>query len=178
MGTSAAIELFAGVIAVVGGNGGPCGRGAIAGTRRRRRSGGGSDGGKGFVCGPEPTADGSPLLSSKDVDGVVGGGTSRATSSLTAASATRRFRPQSGQQNLHTGTEWSMRRRGRGRQSTRVGKKVQVSPLFHGMRRKIISTMLCTIGFWNVYVLSLAACLYQRISSVRSPGFDKQPEAC
>jgi hypothetical protein len=123
----------------------PCARGAIAGGERRRGAGDDSNEGKGFVCSPETLVDDGPLLSSKDVDGVVGGGPSRATSSLTAASATRRFRPQSGQQNLHTGTEWSMRRRGRERQSTRVGKKVQVSPLFHGMRRKIISTMLCTI---------------------------------
>ena len=145
MGTPAGAELSAGAIAAGGDGGGPCGRGAIGGARRRRRAGGGPDGGKGFVFGPEPPVDGGPLLSSEDVDGVGGGGPSRATSSLTAASATRRFRPQSGQQNLHTGTEWSMRRRGRGKQSTRVGKKVQVPRLFHGMRRKIISTMLCTI---------------------------------
>ena len=110
VGTPAGTELSAGAIAAGGGGGGPRGRGATAGARRRRRAGGRPEGGAGFVFGLELAVDGGPLLSSEDVDGAGGGGPSRATSSLTAASATRRFRPQPGQQNLHTGAEWSIRR--------------------------------------------------------------------
>jgi len=73
---------------------------------------GGGTTSKDFVFGPEPPVDGGPLLSSQDVDGMGGGGPSQAISSLTAANATRRFRPQPGQQNLHTGAEWFMRRFG------------------------------------------------------------------
>ena len=113
VGTPAGTELSAGAIAAGGGGGGPRGRGATGGARRRRRAGGGPEGGTGFVFGLELAVDGGPLLSSEDVDGAGGGGPSRATSSLTAASATRRFRPQPGQQNLHTGAEWSIRRFGR-----------------------------------------------------------------
>ena len=113
VGTPAGTELSAGAIAAGGGGGGPRERCATGGMRRRRLAGGGPHGGTGCVFGLELAVDGGPVLSSEDVDGAGVGGPSRATSSLTAASATRRFKPQPGQQNLHTGTEWSIRGFGR-----------------------------------------------------------------
>jgi hypothetical protein len=141
VGTPAATQLSAGAIAVGGGSGGPCGRGAIGGARRRRRAGGGPDGGKGFVFGPEPPVDGGPLFSSEDVDGAGGGGPSRATSSLTAASATRRFRPQPGQQNLHTGTEWSIGRFERGKGGSKIYSSRVCAAHALGMR------LMCVVTF-------------------------------
>jgi hypothetical protein len=111
VGTPAGTELSAGAIAAGGGGGGPRERCATGGMRRRRLAGGGPHGGTGCVFGLELAVDGGPVLSSEDVDGAGVGGPSRATSSLTAASATRRFRPQPGQQNLHTGAEgWMVSR--------------------------------------------------------------------